>query len=343
MTCYNEKMKKNIYAPQPLILTEGYFCDKQYHGYEMMSESINNWKQLCPYQLRPDGLSGRHQILQLHSMQIVYGQRKGGTMHNIGSAEECLTIGVVEVCADKACIGNIKLQAGDILFFDDSHPHNFITNDAIQFIIVTIPKSSLGSRRSKLSKALDQCIKDTDARFAITLREIWKRFIESSDEKKNRQRYKDAEEEILKVIMKLLSEQTPGKAKLTDGEKTALEIRDQVFHHMDGNISISSLSKQYKVSEQTLQNSFKSLFGFTPKLFLRLLKLNIVRQELQKNDPEQNTVSKVALKWGFRHMGRFSAYYADLFGEKPSQTLKNAQAEEKGLTEACVSRQEEIE
>ncbi len=341
--CYNHFMKKNKYNPPPLTLTEGYFSDKYYDGSTMMAQSINNWKQLCPYQLRPDGLSGRHQVLQLHSMQIAYAQRKGGTMHNIGSAKECLTIGVVEACAGKACIGNIKLQAGDILFFDDSHPHNFVTNDMIQFTAVTIRKSSLESRRCKLSKALDQCIKDTDTRFATTLHEIWKRFTESSHEKKNTQIYKDAEEEILTVIMELLSEQTPCKPKLTAGEKIALEIRDQVFHHMDGDISISSLAKQYEVSEQTLQNSFKSLFGFTPKLFLRQLKLNIVRQELQKNNPGQKTVSKVALKWGFRHMGRFSAYYTELFGENPSQTLKNTQADKKGLTAACVSRQEEIE
>jgi len=336
-------MKKKKYDPPPLTLTEGYFSDKYYDSSAMMTQSINNWKQLCPYQLRPDGLSGRHQVLQLHSMQIAYAQRKGGTMHNIGSAKECLTIAVVEACAGKACMGNLKLQAGDILFFDDSYPHNFVTNDSIQFIAVTIRKSSLGSRLSKLSKALDRCIKDTDARFATTLREIWKRFTKSPHEKKDTASYQEAEEEILTVIMELLSEQTPCKPKLTAGEKIALEIRDQVFHHMDGDISISSLAQQYEVSEQTLQNSFKSLFGFTPKLFLRLLKLNIVRQELQKNDPLQSsTVSKVALKWGFKHMGRFSAYYTELFGENPSQTLKNTQADGKALTAACVSRQEEI-
>ena len=151
-------MKKKIYNPQPLTLTEGYFSDKQYSGYEMMSESINNWKQLCPYQLRPNGLSGRHQVLQLHSMQIAYAHRKGGTMHNAGSAKDSFTIAVVEACADKACYGDLKLQTGDILFFDDSHPHNFVTNESIQFIVVTIHKSSLGSRRAKLSKALDLCL-----------------------------------------------------------------------------------------------------------------------------------------------------------------------------------------
>ncbi len=335
-------MKNKIYNPPPLNLSEGYISDKPYNSYEVMSESINNWEQLCPYQLRPDGLSGRHQVLQLHSMQIVYAKRNGGTMHNAGSAKDSMTIAVVEACADKACFGQLKLQTGDILFFDDSHPHNFVTNDTIQFIAVSIEKSNLGARRTKLLGALDKCIKDTDSHFATTLRNIWDNFTEYSQEKKDTQSYKTAEEEILTVIMKLLSKQTPAKPKLTPGEVIALTIRDQVFEHMDGNISISSLSKQYQVSEQTLQNSFKSLFGFTPKLFLRLLKLNLVHQELQISNSKQNTVSRVALKWGFKHMGRFSAYYTDLFGENPSKTLQKNYINDKGLEAACVSRKEEI-
>ncbi len=335
-------MKKNIYNPPPLTLTEGYFSDKQYDSYAMMEESINNWKQLCSYQLRPHGLSGRHQVLQLHSMQIAYAHRKGGTMHNAGSAKECLTVAVVETCADKVCFGRMKLQAGDILFFDDRYPHNFIANDSIQFTAVTIRKSSLGARKQRLFKALNKCIKDTDARFATTLHEIWKRFTGPSHEKMDTQNYQEAEEEILNVLMELLAAQTPAVPKLTVGEKIALDIRDQVFHHMDGNISIASLAEKYEVSEQTLQNSFKSLFGFTPKLFLRLLKLNIVHYELKQSAPNETTISKIAIKWGFRHMGRFSAYYTELFGENPSQTLKTMDKIEEDVEKTCVARQEEM-
>ena len=336
-------MKNKTYTPHPLNISEGFISDKQYNSYEVMSESINNWEHLCPYQLRPDGLSGRHQVLQLHTMQILYAKRDGGTMHNAGAAKDSMTIAVVKACADKACFGQLKLQTGDILFFDDSQPHNFITNDTIQFIAVSIHKSDLGARKSKLLQALDQCIKDTDSRFATTLRNIWVSFTEHSQENKDTQSYKAAEEEVLTVIMELLSTQTPAKPKLTSGEKIALTIRDQVFQHMDGNINISSLAKQYNISEQTLQTSFKTLFGFTPKLFLRLLKINMVHQELYKSNPKQNTVSRVAHKWGFNHMGRFSAYYTELFGENPSLTLKKNMKEEKGLKEECVSRKEEME
>ena len=335
-------MKHKTYTPPPLNLYEGFISDKEYNSYQGMSESINNWQQLCPYQLGPDGLSGRHQILQLQRMQIVYAKRNGGTMHNAGSAKDSMTIAVVEACADKACFGQLKLQKGDILFFDDSYPHNFVTNDSIQFIAVSIHKNNLDAKTMKLLQALNQCIKDIDSRFARTLGIIWDNFTQNTQKKKDTEDYKRAEEEILTVLMELLSRQIPTKPKLTSGEKTALIIRDQVFQHMDGNISIHSLAKQHNISEQTLQNSFKSLFGFTPKLFLRLLKLNLVHQELQNAHIKQDTVSKVAIKWGFTHMGRFSAYYTELFGENPSQALQKNYIHDKGLKASCVSRKEEM-
>ena len=202
-------------------------------------------------------------------------------------------------------------------------------------------QKKLGAQLSKLSNILDHHIHDTDDLFATTLNNIWKRFTDPSDQKKDRQQFIETENEILSIVTKLLSEQTPVIPKLTAGEKIALEIRDRVFTHMDGKFSIKSLAEEYDVTEQTLQNSFKSLFGFTPKNFFRLLKLNLVHQELQKSTPDQNTVLKIAFKWGFTHMGHFSKYYTELFGQNPSQTLKTICCEE-ALKEGCVNRQEEM-
>ena len=111
---------------------------------------------------------------------------------------------------------------------------------------------------------------------------------------------------------------------------------------MDGKINIASLSEQHQVSQQTLQNSFKSLFGFTPQRFLRLLKLNLVHHDLREASTEKDSVSKVALKWGFMHMGRFSRYYTELFGENPSVTLKTYYFKENSMTSECTMRKEEI-
>lgn len=335
-------MKEKKYNPPSLILNEGNFIDHHYDGYEEMQSITDNWEHQCTYQLLSNALKGHHQILHLHTMQLAYVERPGGMMSNSGSAKDCITFSVLEECADKACFHRMKPQAGDIVFFDDSAPYNFMTNSAFKLCAVNIQKEELGDLLPKLSQALNHSIKDTDAEMSKTLRSILKQFTEQPDTEKDKKYFRDAEEKIKNVLMKLLSKQAPILPKLTKGEETALDIRDQVYLHMDGKINIKFLSKQHHISEKTLQNSFRSLFGFTPVHFLRQLKLNLVRNELNKSDKAQSSVSNIALKWGFTHMGRFSRYYTDLFGENPSQTLRREYQGSMAFEKSCASRQEDI-
>jgi AraC-like DNA-binding protein len=40
----------------------------------------------------------------------------------------------------------------------------------------------------------------------------------------------------------------------------------------------------------------------------------------------QSTVTMVALRYGFAHLGRFSAYYQRTYGEPPSITLRRGRS-----------------
>jgi AraC-like DNA-binding protein len=51
-------------------------------------------------------------------------------------------------------------------------------------------------------------------------------------------------------------------------------------------------------------------------------KLHFARQAL--NSGTSQTVTEAALSYGFEHLSRFSAHYADFFGELPSVTLKRS-------------------
>lgn len=46
------------------------------------------------------------------------------------------------------------------------------------------------------------------------------------------------------------------------------------------------------------------------------------RNELIHGDPDVLTVSAVAVRWGFGHLGRFGAAYQERYGEPPSRTLR---------------------
>jgi AraC family ethanolamine operon transcriptional activator len=63
--------------------------------------------------------------------------------------------------------------------------------------------------------------------------------------------------------------------------------------------------------------------GITPIRYLRLVRLNRVKQELLIASPETVKIMDVALKWGFLELGRFAGEYRQLFQELPSETLCN--------------------
>ena len=335
-------MKKSKHTPEPLIIQEGFFLDKNYNNYEMMNDSAKNWKYNCTYQLKPNALSGRHRVLQLSSMQLGYVKRPGGMMNDSYPALDCITVAVIEECADKACFHRTKLHKGDIIFFDDSRPYNFVTNDSITFTVINIQNDISESLQPALSQALNHSIKDINNAFQTLVHDIWDNITNDSKEKRDKQYYKKSEGKIIALLKELLETQTPMMTKLTKGEETALIIRDQVYAHMDGKISIESLAKQHNISERTLQKSFKSLFGFTPTKLIRQMKLNLVYRDLKYANAKNEKVSRVAQKWGFLHMGRFSNYYTELFGENPSQTLKTLYHEENSMEGECVERKEEI-
>ncbi len=332
-------MNENNNTTQEFTLKKGFFSQEIYDDYHSMNKSSSdNWGYACTYQLLPHGLNGEHKILQLDTMQLSYAKRPGGMMHDVNTAKGSIVIATIEEVADKACFDRMKLKAGDILFFDDSKPFNLMSNDTFNFSVISIQKNSLGKLLPFFNKALHHRIKDKDNKLSILLHKTWEDF----STKNPKVNYKDAEKTIVKQIVMLLESQTLIPSTLTGGEEVALAIRDQVYNHMDGNVNISQFAKQYEVSEKTLQTSFKSLFGFTPKHFIRQLKLNLIHNELKESDPKQSTVSKIALKWGFKHMGQFSRYYTELFGVNPSQTLKTDYEINIPIANSCVRRQEEI-
>jgi AraC-like DNA-binding protein len=84
--------------------------------------------------------------------------------------------------------------------------------------------------------------------------------------------------------------------------------------------TVSLLAKKLGVSLRTLELGFREHRQSTPKQFLRQVRLDAARTQLQAPS-FSTTVTSVALANGFPHLARFSAYYREQFGEYPSQTL----------------------
>jgi AraC-like DNA-binding protein len=64
----------------------------------------------------------------------------------------------------------------------------------------------------------------------------------------------------------------------------------------------------------------------TPYSYVQKLRLNRIRHELVTDAEAACTITMVAHRWNMAGMGRFAAWYRDLFGELPSQTLRHQQS-----------------
>ncbi|GLY00313.1 MULTISPECIES: AraC family transcriptional regulator [Actinoplanes] len=86
--------------------------------------------------------------------------------------------------------------------------------------------------------------------------------------------------------------------------------------------TVSELATVAGVGVRVLQESFRQHVGIPPLTYLRRLRLDGVHAELSRSDPGQASVSEVAYRWGFTHLGRFAGAYRERFGSSPSQTLR---------------------
>lgn len=75
------------------------------------------------------------------------------------------------------------------------------------------------------------------------------------------------------------------------------------------------------LSLRTIESIIRRRMGMTAHSYLRRRRLSRVRQMLLAPD-EMMTVTSIAMDHGFTHLGRFSAFYRQMYGELPSETLR---------------------
>jgi len=84
--------------------------------------------------------------------------------------------------------------------------------------------------------------------------------------------------------------------------------------------TVADLAAAAGVGVRQLQKLFQDRFEMSPTEYVRNTRLDGARADLLKHQPDC-TVSEVAFRWGFNHLGRFAHYYEQRFAEPPSRTL----------------------
>lgn len=113
-----------------------------------------------------------------------------------------------------------------------------------------------------------------------------------------------------------------GPARTGRRQPGALDrARDFIVDHCAEPITLRDIAGAAELSERGLQQAFARAGLSSPTVELRRARLEQVRVALRAADPSTTTVAHVARAWSFGHLGRFAGYYAQQFGERPSETL----------------------
>ncbi len=331
------RSKKTI---DSVVLDAGEYLESVFDNYFEMVRNSVDWAIFCIYQLKPNSLNGVLRVLELPNMQIARTDSVGALMYDFVVPKKRTSLAILDKVGDKSCLDHLKLQSGMIGVMDDQRAYNFIHNDRIQFFDLSLKEGADPVLRSRLAQSVNKSYIDTGKKIA---RLLW-HIIDSYGNRAPLSCEQSAriERQITEALLQMTERQEAREPDFTPSEQVALTIRKQIFNHMDGHFTTASLARQHGISERSLQNAFKSLFGFTPNQFIRLLKLNLVHHELVQSDPGRANVSRVAQKWGFSHLGRFASQYAELFGEAPSISLKKCNPLPNGIHVDCTQRKEEI-
>ena len=308
-------------APE-LNFIPGLVVKEEFFDYKSMQKGAKNYLYITKFRLGSGPFYGIHAGIQLNHMQVGYADRYEGLMYEGWSPKDCITMGVVKKSVGALNINRLKVEEGEIIVGDDSAPHFFASGDRTVLLVLSIHKSLVAKVVPQLLNGTDQIYKDKNNTMLTSLSGI----IEAVESRPGYSYSADEIEVFETLVLDALRVQfevpAPIERPLSEYETIAFDVKDYILKNLTENCSVCKLTERFSISDKSLEKYFSALFGVTPKKLITQLKLNQVHEELCYASAEDASVTEVAQRWGFSHLGRFSNTYKDVFGTLPSEDIK---------------------
>lgn len=140
---------------------------------------------------------------------------------------------------------------------------------------------------------------------------------------------------ISMVAEALLGESAVARATSLSATRLA-NVEAWIEAHLGDPITLGRLCEVAGVGERSLQQAFESRRGMSPMRFVAERRLAAAHRRLRDAGPADE-VTGIATECGFFHLGRFAVCYRELFGESPSQTLRDARRQRPGVARSLAS------
>jgi AraC-like DNA-binding protein len=131
------------------------------------------------------------------------------------------------------------------------------------------------------------------------------------------------------VISGLLVAQSSNFSASLDGgprparPRMVARVQEQIESDPSAPLTVTDMARVARTSVRSLQAAFAEHLGMSPVAYQRRVRLARAHHDLEAAQPgDGQTVTDIALRWGFGHVPRFASAYRERYGVAPSQTLR---------------------
>ena len=132
------------------------------------------------------------------------------------------------------------------------------------------------------------------------------------------------ERALVEAMVFCLADSRSDKVRIVERNRARVmrRIEEVLMAHPDEPLYMPELAATVGTSYWTLRECCLDYLGMSPKRYLWLRRMHLVRRALRSAHAETTTVTEIASDYGFWEFGRFSIAYRSLFGESPSTALR---------------------
>ena len=132
-------------------------------------------------------------------------------------------------------------------------------------------------------------------------------------------------DDFLPLLISKIPTKLTSKCFLKPSRRSKLIARaeQKMLTHLEQPLTLKQLAQDLESSSSALSYGFQDLFGLSPMRYLKVRRLNAIRQRLKICAPENCTIAILASQFGFYSPCHFTRDYKAMFGELPSETLPN--------------------
>lgn len=136
----------------------------------------------------------------------------------------------------------------------------------------------------------------------------------------------DSDTDVGRVLLRTVIEHYARVPALANGgmlptgrARVVAHARDYIDGHLALPLTLDAIAAATGTSLRTLSRAFVEVLGDAPGDYVRRLRLHRIRRDLICA-AHDDSIARIAAKWGLQEPGRMSGWYRELFGELPSAT-----------------------